>query len=357
MKRIYTLTALLFLMVSSTLVAQPKLKIDKKKYDFGNIVWKTPSTASFSIQNTGNSALVIVNVTSSCGCTIANWTQTPIAPGEAGIVNATYDAKALGHFNKSIGIYTNTSDYPVYLTLLGNVSYKQLDFSKSHPFKIGNLAVNNRNLEFETTQEGVNKTIQLEVVNQSSESYKPVLMHLPPFLQLESDAKTVKSGEKATLTLTLLADKLHHYGLTQTSIYISRFPGDKVGEENEINVAATLVPNFSNLTEQQRKMAPKIDFSTKHISIKGLPTYKKTKFNVNIANQGKSTLKIKEIQLFHPAISVSLSHKEILPGTVAKLKIKVSGKLLKKSKSKVYNRIILVSNDPQNPIASILLDK
>ena len=41
-------------------------------------------------------------------------------------------------------------------------------------------------------------------------------------------------------------------GLTTASVYLSRFPGDKVGEENEIPVSAILLPDFSHISQQER---------------------------------------------------------------------------------------------------------
>ncbi|MBU5895447.1 DUF1573 domain-containing protein, partial [Vibrio cholerae O1] len=63
----------------------------------------------YTITNTGNEPLVLTNVTTSCACAVADWTKEPIAPGAKGTVKASFDAKALGRFDKSIGIYSNAT--------------------------------------------------------------------------------------------------------------------------------------------------------------------------------------------------------------------------------------------------------
>ena len=63
---------------------------------------------------------MISNVTTSCGCTVADWTKEPIAPGKTGIVSSTFDAKAIGRFQKSVGIYCNASNKPIYLAIRQN---------------------------------------------------------------------------------------------------------------------------------------------------------------------------------------------------------------------------------------------
>ena len=62
-------------------------------------------------------------------------------------------------------------------------------------------------------------------------------MHLPPYLKMEAEPKVLLKGKKGTIKLTLDASQLKDYGLTQTSVYLSRFSGDKVSEDNE-----TLLP-------------------------------------------------------------------------------------------------------------------
>ena len=63
---------------------------------------------------------------------------------------------------------------------------------------------------------------------------------------------TLRRKQAGTLMLTLDTDKLTHLGLTQTSVFLSRYMGDKVSEENEIPLTATLLPDFSALSAAER---------------------------------------------------------------------------------------------------------
>ena len=49
-------------------------------------------------------------------------------------------------------------------------------------------------------------------------------------------------------------------GLTQTNVYLSRFPGDRVCKDTEINVSVTLLPDLSD-TAMQQDQAPVGDIS------------------------------------------------------------------------------------------------
>lgn len=90
-------------------------------YEFGSIAQGKPVTAEFSFQNMGDAPLIIVSTKGSCGCTVADFTKGEIQPGEFGKVTATYNAKKLGAFRKTVTVYANTGDEPMVLTIQGDV--------------------------------------------------------------------------------------------------------------------------------------------------------------------------------------------------------------------------------------------
>jgi hypothetical protein len=93
------------------------------EHDFGTISQGTPVTHTFEVTNTGQQPLKLVNVKSSCGCTVAKYTKESIQPGEKGFVTATYNAKSVGIFAKSISVTTDIEEEPVIrLRLKGEVN-------------------------------------------------------------------------------------------------------------------------------------------------------------------------------------------------------------------------------------------
>lgn len=90
-------------------VAVPKqsaIKWDKEMHDFGDIEKGKPVTYEFSFTNTTNETILITTVKPACGCTAANYTKTPIKPGEKGTVAATFNAASPGGFQKTVTILT-----------------------------------------------------------------------------------------------------------------------------------------------------------------------------------------------------------------------------------------------------------
>ncbi|KQC02755.1 DUF1573 domain-containing protein [Pedobacter sp. Hv1] len=95
----------------------------QKEYDFGNIPAEKNVSAVFEFSNTGNNALIIKEVTTSCGCTVSEWPKVPIKPNESGEIKIVYDAKDPGRFNKTVTVIYNGKDSPLELTIRGEVPY------------------------------------------------------------------------------------------------------------------------------------------------------------------------------------------------------------------------------------------
>jgi len=150
-----------------TAVAQPRFTSNTEMYDFGQIEWKHPVTVQYSITNSGNQPLVLTGVEPDCACSVARWTKTPIAPGAKGVVNVTFDAEALGHFNKSVAIYSNAQPHLVYLKFNGEVVREIKDFTKTHPYLIGQIRIDKNSLDFPDVQAGEKPVMHIGVVNPS----------------------------------------------------------------------------------------------------------------------------------------------------------------------------------------------
>ena len=328
-------------------LAQPKATFDKKVHEFGVVLWKHPATATFTIKNDGDKPLVISNVTTSCGCTVADWTKTPIAPGATGTVSSTFDAKALGHFYKDIGVYCNAADRPIYLMIQGEVSADPKNYTLTHPFEIGAIRLNKDAIEFDDANKGDKPTMEILVANTTDEVYAPVLMHLPPYM--EAVAVPERIGKKGTgkIKVTLDTDKLPKFGLTTATVYLSRFPGDKVGEENAIPVSAVLLPDFSHISQQQRLNPPAVELSTAELTLPSLAENEKKSQKIVVKNVGKSDLEITDLQVFNSALGVQLKKRVLKPGASTKMKITAYGKYLKKVKG--TPRVLMITNDPNCP--------
>lgn len=124
MKKLLTLIAVTLISLAAS--AQAEIKFDKTTHNFGTFAETQPQTVTFSFTNTGDKPLIVQQVFTSCGCTVAEYTKTEVKPGEKGTVTATYNGKGqtLGTVRKVVTVRSNASNSIVRLYIEGNMVKK-----------------------------------------------------------------------------------------------------------------------------------------------------------------------------------------------------------------------------------------
>ena len=100
----------------------PKLEFERTHHDFGKLIQGEKVSFTYKLKNTGNATLVISSVLPGCNCTVAQFTQTPIAPGESGNVTVNFNTETKkGLVNSTIIVQANTYPADTRLTFSANV--------------------------------------------------------------------------------------------------------------------------------------------------------------------------------------------------------------------------------------------
>lgn len=137
----FTLFVALLCLFSTNLLAQDIAEITKKAatpegpmttiefeettYDFGFIETGGIVSKVFTFTNTGDEPLVITNAKGSCGCTVPEWPQEPIMPGETASLTVEFDSKnKSGKQSKRVTITANTEPAQTFLTIKGELTPK-----------------------------------------------------------------------------------------------------------------------------------------------------------------------------------------------------------------------------------------
>lgn len=105
--------------------AKAEFKFTEEKHDFGKIPVGIPVTTKFEYSNIGEEPLILTNVQPTCGCTIADYTKTPVKKGDKGVITITFNAAVVGPpFSKTIVVTSNARTPTKYLIITGEVVAK-----------------------------------------------------------------------------------------------------------------------------------------------------------------------------------------------------------------------------------------
>lgn len=99
-----------------------KMKVDPV-YNAGKVALGEVINAKFEVENTGDEPLILSDVRGTCGCTVADWSKDPIAPGEKGYVKATVNTTGFhfGPVTKSITMLSNTTPAQTTVVVKANI--------------------------------------------------------------------------------------------------------------------------------------------------------------------------------------------------------------------------------------------
>jgi len=97
------------------------IQFTKTEIDLGKVKSGKKYAVDFHFVNKMNKPLVIFNVKTSCGCTVADWEKNPLKPNESSKIRVVYDAENRGAFNKSVRVSSNAENGVVELGIRGRV--------------------------------------------------------------------------------------------------------------------------------------------------------------------------------------------------------------------------------------------
>jgi len=100
----------------------PVMSFEETVFDFGTVSEGEVVKHTFYFSNTGKSPLIIHSAQGSCGCTVPDWPKEPIAPGEEGKIEVTFNSNGKGGDNKKlVTILANTKPVKTVITIKGFV--------------------------------------------------------------------------------------------------------------------------------------------------------------------------------------------------------------------------------------------
>jgi len=102
--------------------AVPEFTFETDNHEFGEIQQGEKVTYAFKFKNTGKAPLVISSASATCGCTVPEYTKTPVQPGEEGFINVTFDsAGKSGMTSKTVTLIANTIPNTKVLTISADI--------------------------------------------------------------------------------------------------------------------------------------------------------------------------------------------------------------------------------------------
>lgn len=110
------LSLFLSLVIASCAPTAGQIELSETKSDWGTVSNRAVASRDYEVRNTGTGPLEITGVSTSCGCTMAQVSESRLAPGETAVLKVTYDPQvhngATGDFLRMVYVRSDDPDTP-----------------------------------------------------------------------------------------------------------------------------------------------------------------------------------------------------------------------------------------------------
>lgn len=92
----------------------PRIRVEPETFDFGKALPAKTLRKEFTLSNFGDAALVIENVSTTCGCTAALASDTKLAPGSSTVLRVTLETRSYsGKLERQVLVRSNDPNTPL----------------------------------------------------------------------------------------------------------------------------------------------------------------------------------------------------------------------------------------------------
>ncbi len=333
-------------------VFESTVSFDKIVHDFGDVmIADGAQKCTFTLKNISDSPIVVHNVLTSCGCTEPEWTKAPIRTGETGKIDVTFtNDQGPYPFNKSITVYIAGLSKPVILRLKGVAHDKAKSLSELFPIAAGAIGFHDAIVSMGQIEQGLARSIELEIANTSSREVKVSFSDMTPGLKVSIAESRIAAKSKARIVCVVdtKATTGEKWGKTPFTFSILV---DGKRYSNPITIEALIKENFTELTEGQKRAAALPQFESSSVDFGKVKAGEKLSTEFVVKNIGRDTLKIYKVDVPDKSINVTLPE-DLSLGEKASLKVDVD---TKGQSGEQMHILTLITNSPTRPIINLFV--
>lgn len=183
------------------------LHFDRTEMNVGHLSEDdAPVTYRFHYRNVSQALTTLTHVSTSCGCTAASFSKTPVKPGEGGEIVLVFNPKGqVGTLNKSAYVYTKLSEtHPTAkLSLVGKV-LPTSDQWVGYPAVMGNvLRLKRATVFFNEMPPTETRSERLVGVNSGNTPLKLSALMIPRYAKFRTEPSVIPPGGEADLVITI----------------------------------------------------------------------------------------------------------------------------------------------------------
>lgn len=342
------LAAMLTVAACAVAVAQPVAQWTSTQHDFGLFhESEGEQSCRFVVTNAGDSALVLVRVQSSCGCTVVKFPTEPILPSDSAAIDVTYSPTGRpGPFEKTVWVHTNGSPRRTRLTIRGKVVGSSSSVGRYFPVAAGPLQFTSLTLAMREVKKGLIMNDAITAYNASNDTVAITFDNNTSHITCQAVPSTVALGSITTVSFFFDSSRTPVWGINDNYVTILATPLHSTASPTRIraNVVANVVEDFTALSDADRAKAPVCTIASDRVMVEANGAGEMPRGEFKLTNTGKSDLVIRRVMPGHRAVTAKSDKTRLKPGEEATVAIVVNPA---KVEDKILNTsVTVITSDP-----------
>lgn len=328
-------------------------RFDHEKWNFGDVAEDGGKVEhTFVFTNVSSKPVVILDVTSGCGCTTPSYSRKPVMRGEKGEIVVSFDPmNRPGHFSKGISVQISGSTEPVTLLVEGVVTPRVKSTEELYPFDMGGGVRFDSNFRaFAYVGRGERVEESIGWINTSGRDVRLSFEELERSGMLRIEApRMLKAGEKGAIVIAYeVPSDSDRYG-TLSDVLGVDIDGRRA--RTMLSVHAIAVDRHDTAADDMS--SPKGELSKKFIKF-GDVKHGRTvaDASVELANIGDNELVIRAVEWQSKALKCSLKAGDRIAAggkTVVKFTLDTS----EVDYGVWVDRVRIITDDPSRPMQTL----
>lgn len=334
------LAGCILLVTAYTAGAQGVMEFAEKTYSFEQIPEDGGTvTHTFTFRNTGNAPVVIQQVSSSCGCTVSDWSKEPVLPGKDGFVSGTYNPMGRpGSFTKSLTVVSNAEPSSEVLYLTGNVTPRARSKQEQYPYRMGPVWASASFLSLPRVLHDGTTRGTLGLYN-SGNRKEEVRFAFPKSVKLADSRIELDPGVEQRVEVVVDGQEVDEWGYTT-----EKFTCEVQGEKYTVELGFSRDENFGSWSEEQRQNAPVAEVKSQEIDFGAVRSGDELRASFELMNVGQSALYIRRVQTNCSCLHASVGKEKLRPNARTKVTVAFNTEGYRGVHEK---DVTLITNDPR----------
>lgn len=317
----------------------------EKDHDFGLIHEVAgPQTGHSRFVNIGSEPVSIIEVRPSCGCTSAEFTQEPIAPGDTAVISYTYDpTRRPGKFFKSVRVKFDDNSREQ-IIIEGNVLGTPESLASLYPVDAGAMRLTDSVINIGEITYGRSPVRFINGYILAQDTIRPLMSTESKAVAITASEPQAGPGDLITYSIHFNAAKDNLYGPVAIPLSFRARPEDN---PTIITLRAEVIPDRQALQSSQGSKHPALALTDNTISLGEFASSDSPEIEIELRNTGNAPLQIYRIYDKNEHISIKNLPSQIKAGKkhVITLNTNLSG--LPAGATRIP--VAILSNDPMQP--------